>query len=109
MNLVANAVMLQNVVDLTSGLNTAIAEGYPVTRELVGRLSPYMREHIRRFGQYVLDMEEVPEPLEPKAMKLELSPTYIRVLVITLYTYPAHTSRTCDQATQQTAVLCRLW
>ena len=38
-------------------------EGYPVTRELVSRLSPYQTEHIRRFGQYVLDMDEEPEPL----------------------------------------------
>jgi hypothetical protein len=51
MNLVANAVMLQNVVDLTGVLKAAAAEGYPVTKELVGRLSPYMRKHIRRFGQ----------------------------------------------------------
>ncbi len=72
MNLVANAVILQNVVDLTEVLNTAAAEAYPVTKELVGRLSPYLRSHIRRFGQYVLDMDEVPDPLEPTALKLEL-------------------------------------
>ena len=72
MNLVANAVMLQNVVDLTNVLNGAAAEGYPVTKDLVRRLSPYMRKHIRRFGQYVLDMDEVPDPLEPTALKLEL-------------------------------------
>ena len=65
--------MLQNVVDLTAVLNTAVAEGYPVTPELVGRLSPYMRKHIHRFGQYVLDMDEVPAPLDPSALKLGLS------------------------------------
>jgi len=52
--------------------NAASAEGYPVTKELVERLSPYMREHIRRFGQYVLDMDEVPEPLGPEALRLGL-------------------------------------
>ena len=72
MNLVANSVMLQNVADLTVVLNTAMAEGYPVTRELVARLSPYLREHIRRFGQYVLDMDEVPDPLDLKSLKLDL-------------------------------------
>jgi TnpA family transposase len=72
MNLVANSVMLQNVADLTVVLNTAMAEGYPITRELVARLSPYLREHIRRFGQYVLDMDEVPDPLDPKSLKLDL-------------------------------------
>ena len=28
------------------------AEGWPLTKELLGRLSPYMRKHLRRFGQY---------------------------------------------------------
>jgi len=72
MNLVANAVMLQNVVDLTGVLNAVAGEGYPVTKELVGRLSPYIRDHIRRFGQYVLDMDEMPEPLGLEALKLGL-------------------------------------
>lgn len=70
MNLVANAVMLSNVVDLTKVLNTMASEGYGVTRELVGRLSPYLREHIRRFGQYRLDMEDKPEPLAPRRVLL---------------------------------------
>ena len=46
----ANAVMLHNVVDLTATLSQLAEEGYPVTRELVSRLSPYQTEHIRRFG-----------------------------------------------------------
>jgi len=70
MNLVAHAVMLSNVVDLTEVLHTMTSEGYVVTRELVGRLSPYLREHIRRFGQYVLDREVKPEPLEPRRVLL---------------------------------------
>jgi hypothetical protein len=44
-------------------------------RELVARLSPYLRAHIRRFGQYVLDMDDVPDPLDPKLLKLDLRPT----------------------------------
>ncbi len=74
MNLVANSVMLQNVADLTDVLNTLVADGYPVTQELVARLSPYLREHIRRFGQYVLDMDDVPDPLDPMLLKLDLRP-----------------------------------
>ena len=35
-------------------------DGHRVTPALVACLSPYMREHIRRFCQYVLDMEETP-------------------------------------------------
>src|SRR5690606_37567215 len=48
--LVANAVMLHNVADLTGILVTLGQENYPLTRQLVSRLSPYMTEHIKRFG-----------------------------------------------------------
>jgi len=37
-------------------------EGVCVTPEVVRRLSPYLTEHIKRFGQYMLDMETLPEP-----------------------------------------------
>jgi len=51
MDLVANVIMLHNVNDLTEVLADMETDGCPLTRELVGRLSPYMREHIRCFGQ----------------------------------------------------------
>jgi hypothetical protein len=70
MNLVANAIMLHNVVDLTDVLNTMVSQGYVVTKELVSRFSPYMREHLRRLGHYVLDMEETPPPLEPRPIPI---------------------------------------
>ena len=70
MDLVANAIMLHNVADLTGVLNDMAAEGWSLTKDLVGRLSPYMREHLRRFGQYALDMDDQPPPLEPKALPI---------------------------------------
>jgi TnpA family transposase len=70
MDLVANVIMLHNVSDLTDVLADMAAEGWPLTRELVGRLSPYMREHIRRFGQYVLDMDDLPPPLAPRPLQI---------------------------------------
>ena len=72
MNLVANAIMLQNVADLTKVINTATLEGYPVTKELVQRLSPYIRGHIRRFGQYDLDMDETLGSMDYKLLKIML-------------------------------------
>ena len=68
-DVVANAVMLSNVVDLTAVLGELIEEGYAVTPEMVSRLSPYQTGHIRRFGQYVLEMEGQPEPLRPAKVK----------------------------------------
>jgi hypothetical protein len=68
MDLVANAIMLHNVVDLTEVLSTMVAEGLTVTKAMVARLRPYMRDHIRRFGQYALDMDELPPALYPKPL-----------------------------------------
>ena len=74
MNLVANTVMLHNVVDLTDVLHQMAREGYEISPELVSHLSPYVRQHIRRFGQYVLDMEDKPQPLQPKVVPLTTMP-----------------------------------
>lgn len=68
MDLVANAIMLHNVSDLTNVLVEMTAEEWPVTQELIGRISPYMRDHLRRFGRLVLDMDELPPPLVPKSI-----------------------------------------
>src|SRR4051794_17791225 len=70
-SLVANAVMLSNVADMTTALSAMDGDGHPVTPALVGCLSPYTREHIRRFGQYVLDMADVPPPLDPQPLPFE--------------------------------------
>ena len=70
MSLVANIIILHNVVDLTKTLNQMAIEGHQLTPQLVERLSPYMTEHIKRFGQYILDMETAPEPLEPPKLIL---------------------------------------
>jgi len=69
-DLVANAVMLRNVADLTDVLANLKAEGHDFTREQVARLSPYMTTHLKRFGQYVLDTGDQPPPLEPKSLDL---------------------------------------
>jgi TnpA family transposase len=65
LNLVANAIMLQNVADMTDVLHQLAQEGFQITQAMVSRLSPYLTEHIKRFGEYLLDMETIPEPLQP--------------------------------------------
>jgi hypothetical protein len=52
----AKAVMLHNVVDRTKVLTTLQQEGVEVAPEVVQCLSPYLTEHLKRFGQYVLDI-----------------------------------------------------
>jgi TnpA family transposase len=63
-DLVANAVMLHNVVDMTTVLRELQQEGICLTPEIASCLSPYLTEHIKRFGQYFLDMATQPEPLQ---------------------------------------------
>jgi hypothetical protein len=70
MDLVTNAVMLHNVADLTDVLAGMADEGLPVTRELASRLSPYTRDHLRRFGQYTLDMDDLPPVLHPRPLPI---------------------------------------
>lgn len=70
-SLVANAVMLSNVADMTAALAAMDGDGHAVTPALVGCLSPYTREHIRRFGQYVLNMGDLPPPLDPQPLPFE--------------------------------------
>jgi TnpA family transposase len=70
MDLVANIIMLHNVHDLTEILADMETEGWALTRELLAGLSPYMRDHIRRFGRYQLDMEDLPPPLALRTLRI---------------------------------------
>jgi Tn3 transposase DDE domain len=45
---------------MTQVLQALIDEGYPVTPEIIARLSPYKTEHMNRFGQYELRFDHVP-------------------------------------------------
>ncbi len=63
-DLVANAVIFHNVVDQTRILRELKEEGFPVTREDVATLSPYVTSHIKRFGDYIIDADAVPEPFD---------------------------------------------
>jgi hypothetical protein len=69
--LVANAVMLSNVADLTEILSSMATDGQPVTPALVACTSPYMRRRILRFGRYALDMDDPPDPLNPQPLPFE--------------------------------------
>jgi Tn3 transposase DDE domain len=56
------------VADMTGVLASMAKDELSVTPDLAASLSPYTREHIRRFGQYVLDMSDLPGPLEPQPL-----------------------------------------
>ena len=71
-DLVANAVIFHNVVDQSRILAELIAEGFPVQREDVATLSPYPTAHLKRFGEYVLDPDPLPQPLTDVELALTL-------------------------------------
>ena len=61
---IANAVILQNVVDMTQVLRALSEEGVGISREMVAGLSPYLTRNIKRFGDYTLDMTIPPQPFQ---------------------------------------------
>lgn len=63
-NLVANALIFQNVIDQTRIIRNLMNEGFTVLAEDLKTLSPYLTKHIKRFGDYVVDLSEVPPPLD---------------------------------------------
>jgi Tn3 transposase DDE domain len=70
-HLVANLVVFHNVVSMTRVLQDLIDAGYPITPEIIARLSPYKTEHMNRFGHYELRVDRVPPPISEE---LRLSP-----------------------------------
>jgi TnpA family transposase len=65
-DLVANAVIFHNVVDLTEVLLELRKEGFFWEREEIAALSPYLTSHIKRFGDYLIDLDVIPQALEEK-------------------------------------------
>jgi TnpA family transposase len=62
--LVTNAVIFQNVVDMTAILRDLNREGYLFDSEDVRFISPYLTSHIKRFGDYIIDLKQSPQPFE---------------------------------------------
>ena len=60
-DLIASAVILQNTADLMQALRTMVSEGIKVNVADIEFLSPYLTHNIKRFGDYKLHLERVPE------------------------------------------------
>ena len=63
-DLVANAVIFHNVVEQTRIIKTLMRAGWKITPEDVAALSPYVTSHVKRFGDYLIDVDALPEPYE---------------------------------------------
>jgi hypothetical protein len=62
-HLVANCFIFHNVCSLTNVISQLQDEGEEVHEAALACISPYLTEHINRFGDYVLDMNR--QPLQP--------------------------------------------
>ncbi len=63
-HLVANLLIYHNVVTMTRALERLATDGYTFDEDFISHISPYLTEHINRFGRYLLKRDRVPEPLE---------------------------------------------
>jgi hypothetical protein len=63
-DLVSNAVILQNVVDMTYILKELSANCVALMKSDVATLSPYLTRHIKRLGDYVIDLENIPNEID---------------------------------------------
>lgn len=55
--LLASAMILQNTIDMGSTIKRLKGEGIEVTRQDIRSLSPYLNSHIKRFGEYIIDLD----------------------------------------------------
>lgn len=61
--LLANAVILQNTIDMGNTIKRLKDDGVEVSKQDIKNLSPYLTSHIKRFGEYIIDLEGKSEPI----------------------------------------------
>lgn len=64
--LVANMVILHNVQWMSKTLKQMQLQGFPIDEHVLKGLSPYRTNHINRFGDYTLDLNKKPSPIDYK-------------------------------------------
>ncbi|PCI27632.1 Tn3 family transposase [Candidatus Wolfebacteria bacterium] len=69
-DLVTNSVMLQNVIDMTNIINELKNEGMEISINDISYLSPYITEHIKRFGDYIIDLSNIPRRIPSYEMDI---------------------------------------
>ncbi|MBT2401420.1 Tn3 family transposase [Streptomyces sp. ISL-100] len=66
-SLLTNAVIFHNTLDIAEIVRELQAEGWPIEPEDLAEISPYLTEHIMRFGEYSThELGIVPDAYEPK-------------------------------------------
>jgi len=69
-DILANAVILQNVADMTEIIARLIADGHMIKKEDMAYLSPYWTEHLKRFGDIIMDLDNIPKSIEKSRSRI---------------------------------------
>jgi TnpA family transposase len=64
LDLVASAVILHNTVDMSLAIQTLMSQGEVIPMRHLAALSPYVNRHIKRYGDYVVNLQNIPQPFE---------------------------------------------
>ncbi|MFL9449625.1 Tn3 family transposase [Tolypothrix bouteillei VB521301_2] len=64
LDLVAGAIILHNTVDMSLAIQTLMSRGEVIPMRHLAALSPYITRHIKRYGDYVVNLQNIPQPLE---------------------------------------------
>ncbi len=72
--LLANLVIFHNAVDIMDVVRKLVAEGWLITAEQLGAMSPYLRAHISRFGTWATDdLGRHPEAFNPVLKEVDFT------------------------------------
>ena len=69
-DILTNSIILQNIVDMSDIIHQLAQEGHNIREDDIAFLSPYMTEHIKRFGDYFIDIQQVPKKINEEARSL---------------------------------------
>jgi TnpA family transposase len=72
--LLANLVIFHNALDIMDVVRKLVAEGWLITADQLGAMSPYIRAHISRFGAYATDdLARQPEAFNPVLKEVDFT------------------------------------
>ncbi len=61
---VSTAIARDLVVDMSLAIQTLMSQGEVIPMRHLAALSPYGTRHIKRYGDYVVNLHNIPQPFE---------------------------------------------
>lgn len=69
-DIITNSIILQNIIDMSDIIHQLTQESADIREDDIAFLSPYMTEHIKRFGDYFIDIGQIPNQISEGARSL---------------------------------------